>query len=85
MSYNADLLNAYRAQLAKIRAAFAALEFEECYAVHGYAELDNAISSTETDDLENMYVSKEAPIILPDDLSDHHLPDVINRDKVSAE
>lgn len=55
MSYEGDLINAYRNQLVKIRAAFEALDFEECYAVHGYDELDRAINSTEADDIENMY------------------------------
>ena len=66
MSYEADLLNAYRDQLAKIRAAFRALDFEECYAVIGYDELDKAINSTEVDDLENMFRSKEPLTRLPD-------------------
>lgn len=63
MSYDADLINAYRDQLAKIRAAFEALEFEECYAVHGLDELEKAIQSTEADDIENMYKTENG--ILP--------------------
>jgi hypothetical protein len=61
MSYEADLLNAYRNQLAKIRAALEAVEFEECYAVHGFDELERAISSTEADEVENRY----RPQVLP--------------------
>lgn len=71
MSYQADLLNAYRDQLARIRAAFKDLEFEECDMVHGYGDLEIAINSTEADDLENLYVSKDPPVILPDGPTPH--------------
>lgn len=73
MSYQADLLNAYRDQLARIKAAFEALEFEECYAVHGLEELEAAINGSEVYELEHMYDAKEPPIILPDGPS--HMPD----------
>lgn len=48
----ASLILAYRDQLARIRAAFNALEFEECYAVQGLEELEAAINDTGADDLE---------------------------------
>ena len=79
MIYETDLLNAYRDQLAKIRAAFGALEFEECYAVAGYDELEKCINSTQADELENLYNIKGPSLILPDgsgfhtDSNGHHL------------
>ena len=65
VSYQADLLNAYRDQLSKIRAAFDALEFEECYAIHGIKELEAAIGSTEADNLEKLYDNTGSVVRLP--------------------
>lgn len=88
MSYEADLLNAYRDQLANIRVAMKALENHIEYMNDTYnanmlngheayilEDLQSAINSTEADDIENMFHSNELPILLPDDDSpDIRLP-----------
>jgi hypothetical protein len=59
MSYDADLINAYRDQLARIRAAWKALYplgRDDCDGLNAAAEdVNDAINSTEADDLENLY------------------------------
>lgn len=63
MSYDADLINAYRNQLARIRQAwqvFKADDFTDCGVYEGFVTqsmeaVDTAINSTEADDIENLY------------------------------
>jgi hypothetical protein len=75
MSYNADLLNAYREQLAKIREANAVLhtardnqggfgDGDDLYAT--YDLLDAAINDQSVYDLEHLYDFKGPALILPD-------------------
>jgi len=71
MSYDADLINAYRDQLAKIRAAMKAFggvyrHFDTSAQREAFMALDDAVESTEVDDLENMYNSSDPVIQLPD-------------------
>jgi hypothetical protein len=58
MSCDADLINAYRDQLARIRAAFEAFEaspFDKSDEPDSLICLRDAINSTEADDIENLY------------------------------
>jgi hypothetical protein len=69
MSYNADLINAYRDQLAIIRAAWEILKYESQGSEkwdQSYEMMDKAINSAEADDIESLYPSKEPLTRLPD-------------------
>lgn len=48
---SSHLIFFYKDQIAKIRAAFEALEFEECYAIHGLKDLEAAINDKTVEEI----------------------------------